>query len=110
MGNFMGMLGGIWQSFVDFVTGMFALIPQFIYFIYTCCASILDLMQFVVRKLVGLDVYYVNGEATSGDIVYDFISGILGIDGKNPNYSVFSTVFWSLVIFMLYVISIPFIT
>lgn len=99
MGNFTGMLGGIWQSFIDFVTGIFALIPQFIYFIYTCCASILDLMQFVVRKLVGLDVYYVNGEATSGDIVYDFISGILGIDGKNPNYSVFSTVFWSLVIF-----------
>lgn len=104
MGNFMGMLGGIWQSFIDFVTGMFALIPQFIYFIYTCCASILDLMQFVVRKLVGLDVYYVNGEATSGDIVYNFISGILGINGKNPNYSVFSTVFWSLVIFGIIVL------
>lgn len=93
------MFGGIWQSLIDLVTGLFALVPQFLYFIYTCCASLLDLMQFAVRKVAGLDVYYVNGQATSGDIVSDFIGGILGINGSSVRYSSFSTVFWSLVVF-----------
>lgn len=93
------MLCGFWQNVLDFFTGIFALIPQFLYFIFTCCASLLDFLQFVVRKLAGLDVYYVNGEAVTGDIVSDFISGVLGIGGTQARYSSLSTVFWSMVIF-----------
>jgi len=91
-------LGGVWQKVSDFFTGILALIPQFLFFIYTCCASLMDLMQFVIRKVAGLDVYYVNGEAVTGDIVSDFIYGILGIS-KGTRYSSLTTVFWSLVIF-----------
>ncbi len=92
------LMCGLWQSIVDFITGFFALIPQFIYFIYTCCASILDFFQYLIRKLIGLDVYYINTEEQQGDIVLQFIKGVLGIN-KDPAYSAISTVFWSLVIF-----------
>ena len=78
--------------------GLFAIIPQFIYFLYASCASLLDALQYLIRKLAGLDVYYINGEAQHGDIVISFIRGILGID-KSASYSPLKTVFWSLVIF-----------
>lgn len=89
---------GIMQNLVDFITGFFAFIPQIVYFFYTSAASLLDVLQYLVRKLAGLDVYYVNGVRTSGDIVTDFLKGIVGIN-KSTAYSALSTVFWSLVIF-----------
>ena len=94
------MLGiaNIFQKIVDFLTGFFAWIPQLIYFLYAAAASVLDLLQFIIRKLAGLDVYYVDGDAVSGDIVSSFIRGILGID-NSATYSALSTVFWSMIIF-----------
>jgi len=99
MGTNLSMLGKLFQNVIDFFTGIFAFIPQVIYFLYTCFMSLLDLLQFIARKLVGLDVYYVNGKSVSGDIVSDFISGVLGINGNEARYSSLSTVFWSLVVF-----------
>lgn len=92
------MAKGIFQKIVDFFLGFFAFLPQTIYFLYASMASLLDVLQYLVRKLAGLDVYYVNGVAQSGDIVTDFLKGIVGIN-KSPAYSAISTVFWSLVIF-----------
>lgn len=94
------MMGSLFDKIVDFFVGFLAFIPQFIYFLYASIASFLDLLQFLVRKLAGLDVYYVDGQPVegSGDIVLSFIKGILGID-KSPTYSAVSTVFWSLIIF-----------
>ena len=92
------LLASWWQNIIDFIVGFFACIPQLMYFLYTCCASLLDFLQYLIRKLAGLDVYYVEGSAVSGDIVLSFVRGILGID-KSPAYSSLSTVFWSLVIF-----------
>ena len=86
------------QKIVNFVLGFLAIIPQFMYFIYTSCASFLDFLQYLIRKLAGLDVYYVNGQPVQGDIVVSFIKGILGIE-SSPAYSALSTTFWSLVIF-----------
>ncbi len=97
------LICGLWSSIVDAITGIFALIPQYIYFIYTCCASFLDFIQFVSRKLIGLDSYYVNGTEKTGDIVQDFIGGILGIGG-GAEYSTLSTVFWSMMVFGLLVL------
>ena len=99
MAGINSLLGSSWFTKIqNLITGFFAIIPQFIYFIYTSCASFLDFLQYLIRKLAGLDVYYVNGEATSGDIVVSFVKGILGIE-KSETYSAMSTVFWSLVIF-----------
>lgn len=95
MANF-SMLSSIWTKIGDILSGFFAIIPQTMYFIYTSMASLLDMFQFVFRKLAGLDVYYVNGAEKSGDIIVEFIEGILGI---NNHYSALTTVFWSLVIF-----------
>ncbi len=92
------MLGGWFDKVVDFIVGFFAFIPQLIYFLYASIASFLDLLQYLIRKLAGLDVYYVDGQEVSGDLITSFIRGILGID-ESPTYSAISTVFWSLVIF-----------
>lgn len=89
---------GFLSKLTDFVLGFVAFIPQTIYFFYASIASLLDVLQYLVRKLAGLDVYYVNGQAQGGDIVTDFLKGIIGID-SSPAYSALSTVFWSLVIF-----------
>lgn len=96
MSGLTSMLGGFWTYISDFLTGIFAFIPQFIYFFYTCIASIMDVLQFVLRRLAGLDGYYINNQQVEGDILIRFVNGILGIDGS---YSALSTVFWSLVIF-----------
>lgn len=89
---------GWFQKVVDLLLGFAAIIPQTIYFLYASMVSLLDLLQYMVRKLAGLDVYYVNGVAQEGDIITDFLKGIVGID-KSPAYSALSTVFWSLIIF-----------
>lgn len=98
------ILGSIWQSWHDFISGIFAIIPQSMYFLYTCCASLLDFFQFIVRKLVGFDVYYVDNVAKSGDLLSEIINNILGIN--TTGYSALRTVFWSLVVFGLILIII----
>ena len=92
------LLGDWFDNLVNFIVGFFAFIPQVIYFLYASIASLLDLLQSLLRKLAGLDVYYVNGQAQSGDILYEFIQGILGIN-NDSSYSILSTIFWSFVIF-----------
>lgn len=92
----MQKLLGIWQDIANIVTGFFAIIPQTLYFLFTSAASVVDMLQYAMRKLVGLDVYYINGEAQQGDILTDFIEGIVGI---NNSYSTLSTVFWAMIIF-----------
>ena len=90
------MLGGVMDKLADIISGFFAIIPQTIYFLYTSIASLVDMFQFVIRKLAGMDVYYVNGTEKTGDIVTNIIEGILGI---NKDYSALSNVFWSMIIF-----------
>ncbi len=97
MNGIVSLLGaGFWTKLTDFITGIFAVIPQFIYFFYTCIASVLDALQYVLRKLAGLDTYYINGVKTDGDILTRFVNGVLGLDGS---YSALNTVFWSMMIF-----------
>lgn len=94
------MLNGIFSLITDFVTGIFAFIPQMMYFVYTCAASAIDFLQYVLRKLAGLDVYYVNGQEQSGDLLLSIVKGVLGINSDtSASYSVLSTTFWSMIIF-----------
>ena len=88
----------------DFFAELFNLIPKVIYFLYSSFISLIDLLQLLFRKLAGLDVYYVDGHPVTGDIVTNFIQGILGIntgtvEDAAVNYSPLATVFWSFVIF-----------
>ena len=101
MVNTSSMLADIWTKIGDIFTGFFAIIPQAMYLLYASMASILDMFQFLFRKLVGLDVYYFNGVERDGDLIVDFIEGILGI---NKEYSALNTVFWSLVVFGIIVL------
>ncbi len=95
----------------DFFKELFNLIPKLVYLLYTAFISLIDLVQLLFRKLAGLDVYYVDGVAVGGDLVTNFIQGILGINmGYNGSpyndhidYSALSTVFWAFVIFGLVV-------
>ena len=87
----------------DFFQELFNLIPKVIYFLYASFISLIDLIQLLFRKLAGLDVYYVDGHPVTGDIVTNFIQGILGINmgsaSDTMDYSPLVTVFWSFVIF-----------
>lgn len=95
----------------DFFKELFNLIPKLVYLLYTAFISLIDLVQLLFRKLAGLDVYYVDGEPIGGDLVTNFIQGILGISTgyagseyvDKVNYSGLSTVFWAFVIFGLVV-------
>ncbi len=86
------------DSLMSFILGFMAFLPQMMYFLYASVASLLDLLQYLLRKLAGLDVYYVNGVSQDGDILYEFIQGVVGIN-KDSSYSLISTVFYSFIIF-----------
>lgn len=98
------MLLGIFDWVRDFFTELINLIPKIIYLLYASLACVIDVLQLFFRKLAGLDVYYVDGKAVSGDLVTNFIAGILGIninatDGVTFEYSALTTVFWSFIVF-----------
>lgn len=100
----------LWEYFTCF----FDYIPKIMYFLYAAVASCLDAMQLLMRRLAGLDVYYVNmdggnitggtGSAVSGDPVMEFIYGILGIGENAGSYQALNTTFWSLAIFAVIVL------
>lgn len=91
----------------EYVTVLFDNIPKVIYLIYTAVASCLDLLQHVMRKLAGLDTYWIRGQAyVQQDPVLEFIYGMLGIGEHAGIYSALSTVFWSIAIFGLIVLVI----
>ena len=93
------MIASWFQKIVEFIAGFFAFIPMTVYFIYTSVCSLLDMFQYLIRKLAGLDVYYIDGVEQQGDMLVAFVKGILGIGDGSANYSTLSTVFWSLIIF-----------
>jgi len=95
------MLLGAFDWLADFFKALFNLIPKIIYLLYASLACLVDVFQMVFRKLAGLDVYYVDGEPVAGDIVYGFITGILGINAQGVEYPILSTVFWSFMVFGL---------
>lgn len=59
-----------------FFFSLITYIPKLMYLLANSFLALLDLFQWWLRKLAGLDVYYVDGEAQTGDIVYHFIRGI----------------------------------
>lgn len=93
------MLLGLFDWVGDFFKSLFDIFPKIVYLLYASLACVLDVLQLFFRKLAGLDVYYVDGEAVSGDLVTNFITGILGINSDNLAYSALSTVFWSMFVF-----------
>lgn len=94
------MLLGLFDWIGDFFKALFNLIPKIMYLLYASLACIIDVLQLFFRKLAGLDVYYVDGEAVSGDLVGNFIRGIFGMyDRSNITYSTLATVFYSMLVF-----------
>jgi len=93
------MLLGMFDWIADFFKALFDLIPKIMYLLYSSLACVLDVLQLFFRKLAGLDVYYVDGKAVTGDLVTNFITGILGINAEGFQYSALTTVFWSFIVF-----------
>ena len=95
-------------ALIAFFTDPLAILSQLLYFLETCCYTLLDLAQLMFRLVAGLDTYSlagteIEGEAIggiqlggSGDIFYQLIrrTFIVGDD----SYSVIAIAFWSLVI------------
>ncbi len=92
-----------------FITNLFKsifdFIPKLMYLMYASIACLLDVLQLFFRKLAGLDIVYITDPVTgqlhktTGDLLTQFITGILGINKYEITYSILSTVFWSFVIF-----------
>ncbi len=93
------MLGGLFSSIKQIFMEIFNFIPKIIYLLYASLACVIDVLQLFFRKLAGLDVYYVDGNARTGDLVTNFIGGILGFTSDGFSYSALSTVFWAFIVF-----------
>lgn len=72
-------------------------IPKFIYFLCVTLMSLIDVMQLGVRKIAGLDTYYVGDGQTAetGDIALAFIKSIFE---KESRFPAIKNAFWALVI------------
>ena len=84
---------------------------KLIYYLYATLAAGVDAMQKLVRQLCGLENYVVDSGggttiATNGDPLSNFILGVLGIGENSEVYSALNTVFWSLAVFALIILSI----
>lgn len=103
IGDFLNGLNG--NAFLNLIMGFLSIIPKFLYFLFTCLTSVVDLFQVVFRKLAGLDPIMISGEVTTGDSIYKILMDAL-FGGKYP---AISTLFWSLIVlgvFMLIVTTI----
>ncbi|MBO5395080.1 MAG: hypothetical protein J6A28_04200 [Clostridia bacterium] len=95
------------MSFFEKIGTFFDIIPKVIYFLATTFLSAIDLLQHLVRKLAGLDVYYVKEgfdnltAVTQQDPLTEFIYGILGYGDSAPLYKGLNTVFLSLIVFAI---------
>lgn len=78
----------------DYVFNYFSILPKVMYLLTNCFLSIIDFFQMLFRKLAGLDVYYVDGSAREGDIVYHFLSGIF----SGGEFPALTTAFWALIV------------
>ncbi|MGN0748738.1 MAG: hypothetical protein ACI4L1_03605 [Christensenellales bacterium] len=97
-----GLAETIKNWFAGWFGAIFSIIPKTLYFLCTLIFQIMDILQVLVRKVAGLDVYYVDNTVVGsgadltmqkGDIAQRFISEIF--TGKN---AVLSNVFWALII------------
>jgi len=77
----------------DYIVCIFSAIPKLIYIISNAFLSVIDLLQLAFRKLAGLDVYFIDGVAQEGDIVYHFIRGTIFGD-----FPILTNAFWGLII------------
>ena len=87
---------GVFDNLKDWLSELFSLIPKFMYFLCATLMGLIDALQYVLRKLAGLDVYYVDGKEQTGDIALNFIKSIFDSETKYP---AIKNTFWSLVIF-----------
>ncbi|MBQ8444441.1 MAG: hypothetical protein IJX25_03725, partial [Clostridia bacterium] len=101
-----GLLLGM--SFFDKIGTFFDIIPKIIYFLSAVFLSAIDVLQCLVRKLAGLDVYYVKQAGTTdleavakNDPLSEFVYGILGMGDSAALYKGLNTVFWSLTVFAI---------
>lgn len=94
-------------SYLDQFLTIFDIIPKIIYLMYSCLASAADAMQLLVRRLCGLDLYYIDGEEVLlTDPLTEFINGILGIGNSAGTMQALNTTFWSLAIFGLILLAL----
>ncbi len=98
-------------GFGDWIISLFDNIPRAIYFFFAAFTSAIDALQCVMRKLAGLDTYYIQSgneftAIAARDPLTEFIYGIIGIGQNASVYKALNTVFWSLAIFALIVLAL----
>lgn len=105
------MLSLLNVSIGDWAKALLDMLIKVIYLLYASLTAVVDAIQSILRKLVGLDQYW-QTSTSSGNIVKtndpltEFIYGILGYGESSASYKALNTVFWSLAIFGLIVLII----
>ena len=95
------------MNFFEKIGTFFDIIPKIVYFLSAAFMSAIDALQCLVRKLAGLDVYWVEGNAVAQqDPLSEFIYGILGYGNSPHLYKGLNTVFWSLAVFAIIALAI----
>lgn len=87
------LLNPVFNFFLDITS----VIPKLVYYICVSFMSMMDVFQLAIRKLAGLDTYYIgNGtEEHTGDIALTFINSIFDTNSSAP---ALKNAFWSLII------------
>ena len=94
-------------SFFQKIISIVDVIPKLVYFLCAAFLSCIDILQNIVRKLAGLDVYYMKDmtgtmqPVVQQDPLTEFIYGILGYGESAYLYKGLNTVFWSLAVFAI---------
>lgn len=109
--NSLSTMGSIWDGIVGIFMDIVNIIPKVVYLLFASITCCVDSMQCLIRKLAGLDVYYMKGTAgteavAQRDPLTQFIYGILGIGENSQVYKALNTVFWSLAIFGLIILAV----
>ncbi len=81
------------------IEGFILIFPHIFYGLVSNALMMVEIFQFLFRKLAGLDTFYLNGEEIekSGDLVLQIIKKTF-FSGENNEYSVIAVTFWSIVI------------
>ncbi len=84
---------------MNFFESLFLTFTHAFYWLVSNALMMVEIFQFLFRKLAGLDTYYLNGEEIekSGDLVLQIIKKTF-FSGENNEYSVIAVTFWSIVI------------
>lgn len=82
---------------LNFLYDIVSILPKLTYYLTVAAMSLMDIVQLLLRKMAGLDAYYIgeSSQSITGDIALSFLRGIFE---KNSQFPALKNAFWALTI------------